>query len=84
MEPSEAFQTILDNMPQYTPAPMRKDPPPIPEEWPEELARDPAPYIRFLITAPPGQAPRGNLGGGMYEASAEVAAWIHWINCGWW
>lgn len=58
---------------------LRTDPPPkvdMPEDLPE--------YIRCLVTAPHGKEPRGNLGGGVYEASAEVAAWIHWTNYGWW
>lgn len=57
----------------------RTEPPPkvdIPDDLPE--------YIRCLVTAPPGKEPRGNLGGGAYEVSEEMAAWIHWINYGWW
>ena len=84
MEPSEVFKKILDNAPKYTPMPMRTDQPPMPEEWPEWLATDPTPYIRFLITAPPGKKPRGNMGGGVYEVSLEMARWINWCNYGWW
>ena len=58
---------------------VRTEPPPI-VKMPDDMPR----YIQYLVTAQPGKEPRGDLGGGVYEASAEVAAMLFYMNYGWW